>query len=150
MVTWVKKQTALNLLPAVFALFVLAPILWLLFDRGDVVTLTNLRIVPNPAKAGEHIEIQWDVDLHRKGCSGEIKQGIIAANNQIYTFESEASVYHEAGKYSYVKDMILPGGMVKGPAIYRSSIVRWCNPLQQFFWPMAEEIHEARFAIIQN
>ena len=148
--TWLKRQTALNLLPAIFAQFVCAPIMWLLFDRSPVVTLSDLRVTPNTVMSGGRLEIKWNIDQLRVNCEGTVTQEIIASNSQIYPFAPEPTVYHEAGKHEYIKEMVLPAGMVPGRAIYRSNIVRWCNSLQRVFWPMQDQIHDVEFNVIAS
>ncbi len=136
---------------AIIGAAVVAPPLQLLFDRRAVLTLDAAAssIRPNPVKAGDTISITWRAIPHRH-CAGTVIPRIIDSTGRIYEFARIPVVYHHImnfGGQSFTKTLTLPTVMAPGPARYEAVVIRWCNILQEYLWPMVDKPFPIPFVV---
>lgn len=114
----------------------------MLLDRSIVVELdvAQSSVSPDPAIAGQTIAITWSAKA-RRNCDGLVIPRIIDSAGRIYEFARIPTVYQDImrpGERSFTKSIVLPAGMTPGPARYESIVIRWCNSVQEYFWPMID------------
>ncbi len=114
----------------------------LLLDRHPPIRLDASRsfITPSPANPGDTITITWAALADRR-CGGFIIPRVIDSTGRIYEFARIPVVYHELMKpdaTQFSKVLTLPTVMAKGPARYEAVVVRWCNVVQEYLWPMVD------------
>lgn len=115
----------------------------LLLDRNTVVMLdvSKSSISPNPAPSGGTIQITWSA-VAKRNCAGIVIPRVIDSTGRIYEYARTPTVYQDImrpGERSFTKTLVLPSGMTPGPARYEAIIIRWCNSVQQYFWPMIDQ-----------
>lgn len=114
----------------------------LLLDRKPVVLLDAgaSSVFPNPAHPGDTIAITWSANPLRN-CAGSVVPRIIDSTGRIYEFARIPTVYQDLmqpGERSFTKTLTLPLVMAAGPARYQAVVTRWCNRVQEYFWPMID------------
>lgn len=116
--------------------------LFQLFDRHAVVELDASKsyIVPNPAGPGGIVTIVWSA-VERRNCAGRVIPRIIDSSGRLFEYAYTPTVYHvllTPGARSFSKSFTLPTGMAAGRARYEAIVIRWCNSVQQYIWPMQD------------
>lgn len=115
----------------------------LLLDRKAVVELDAQAslITPSPSRMGETIYITWSATA-RRNCAGAVIPRVIDSTGRIFEYARAPTVYQDImypGERSFTKSLILPHAMAPGPARYQAVVIRWCNRVQELFWPMIDE-----------
>lgn len=150
--TWydVRRHAAPLLFAGLIGGFVIA----LLSDRFTGDSVENLRIVPSSVPAGTKANFIFTApgQTHEliKQCDGVVHRFIVDSQHTVWalldTSATEvAPVNH--GSFDFARQFPVPTGAAPGPAVYHSRVTRWCNPIQQFFWPIASH-HNAAFTIL--
>jgi hypothetical protein len=121
--------------------------MYLLLDRSSAVE-TEIHFDPDHVLPGQQVQVVWSVKVLRPQCRGLVHRSMIDSQGRIFAFDSIASVIHgEVGTTdTYYYGWSIPIGISPGPAVFRRNTERWCNPLQQWLWPM-QEVHEAKFTV---
>jgi hypothetical protein len=132
---------------------VLSVPIFLLLDRSPAVE-TVIHLEPNVVHPGQSVEVVWTVKTLRENwvgenCCGRVYRMMFDSQKRVFAFESTLSVTHApvGETRTYHIDWTIPMGMLPGPATLRRNVDRWCNPLQQWLWPM-QEVHEAAFTVL--
>lgn len=130
---------------------VLAVFLGLLFDRRTVIELDASQsfIQPNPASPGERIAITWAATAHRN-CAGKVIPRLFDSTGRVYEYARIPTVYQDLlapAKRTFTKEIVLPTVMAYGPAHYEAVVRRWCNPVQQYLWPMTDRPFPIPFVV---
>jgi hypothetical protein len=157
---WSRREVMCNGIAMAFAICgVFIPGL-MLFDRRPVLEVTYIRVEPNEVVPGELMTIKWGAREFRSGCSGTVSQQILSLVNepgqaaQVFPYAPEPTFGHAFRSDRVVQDFTRtlqsPIGAHLGPARYRSSIWRWCNFMQEFFWQMRDPIHVADFTFVER
>ena len=128
-----------------------AVFLGMLFDRRPVVDLdaTKSFISPAPARPGERIFITWSAVAHRN-CAGYTIPRVVESTGRVFEYARTPTVYQDLMAplaRSFTKELILPAIMTSGPARYEAIVIRWCNPVQQYIWPMIDRPFPIYFEI---
>lgn len=121
----------------------------LVLDRRPVVTLHDVKIVPEYVRPGQLASIVWRATEHRN-CAGEVQRTITDAANVRHVFKPEPTAYHEAmgeTTRTFARSFRIPSGAAQGRAVHNAVILRWCNPIQEW-WPMVERPLSAYFNVI--
>lgn len=137
-----KRQTRCAIMGSFVGVAIIAPVLVMLFDRREVVQLDAGKsyIVPSPARPGTTISITWSA-IPLRNCAGTVIPRVIDSTGRIYEFARSATVYQDLmrpGARQFTKALTLPTVMPAGPARYEAVVVRWCNVLQEYLWPMID------------
>lgn len=128
---------------AVFSLFILTPVVIMLFDRRQPVTLELISLEPNDTHEGDEVTVTYKSIVHKDGCGGELLRTIVDSAHKITAFVREPTVFNNRKlgvekEFTFSKTLIIPRGLTPGPAVYVPLIDRWCNPLQRFLWPIQQ------------
>lgn len=131
-------QPEQHAIAAFIAIFIFAPVFWMLMDRVPPYLITNGRIEPQQIAPNEPYIVDWDVKPLRN-CPGARSSRVTtfiidnAGGSNAYAttqggFIDGVSVIHKEKKM-----LILP----PGPAKYYSEVCYPCNPLQdKLNWPI--------------
>lgn len=127
---------------AVFAGSCMTIFLLMLFDRRPPVIVYEgyASVVPNPAKAGDTISITWTVRAERS-CAGEVIPRVIDGAGIVHEYAHIPTVYHslmQSNPGTFTKQLPLPTVIMAGPARYEAVVIRWCNVVQQYLWPIID------------
>lgn len=119
----------------------------MLFSRGRAVETTDFHMAPSIVMAGQKIEAVWtDIPL-RAGCHGIVHRRFINGTD-VWVFPPVYAVNHgPVGKAETFHTMWTVPNMAPGEGVFQKTINRWCNPVQQWLWPM-REVQEARFVVV--
>lgn len=129
---------------AIFSLFVLTPIVIMLFDRRQPVTLELISFEPNSVHEGDEATVTYKSVVHKDGCGGELLRTIVDSAKKVTAFVREPTIFNgrkignTEKEFIFSKTLTIPRGLTPGPAIYVPLIDRWCNPLQRFLWPIQQ------------
>lgn len=122
----------------------------LLFDRRSVIDLDSTLsfIEPSPATPGKVVAITWHARA-RRICPGIVIPRFIDNSGRVYEYTRSPVVYHTllASGKSFTKTLVLPEVMSPGPARYEAVVIRWCNFMQEFFWPMVDRPFPIYFVV---
>jgi hypothetical protein len=130
-----------------FGCLIFAVPAYLLLDRSPAVE-TVIHMEPDVVHPGQNAEAVWTVKTLRPHCRGRVHRAMVDSQKRVFGFESVDAVIHApvGDVRTFHFGWVIPLGMSPGPAILRRNTDRWCNPLQQWLWPM-QEIHEAKFTV---
>lgn len=139
-----------NLLSAAIGIS-LAVAIGLLLDRREPITLYSefSSIQPNPATPGVTIAITWKAKAERQ-CAGSVIPRIVDSTGRIYEYTPIPTVYHDLMNYNpgtFTKTLQLPEVIAPGLARYEAVVTRWCNSMQQHFWPMVDKPFPIPFTV---
>jgi hypothetical protein len=125
---------------------------YLLLDRRPAIESTNFHFSPDVIRPGQKSDAVWTTKTLRDPdrCRGLVHRKFIDSNGQEFPFAPiDATIHDPVGDTATHRfRWRIPEGMAPGPAIFRRNVDRWCNPLQQWFWPMYEQ-HEATFTVAE-
>lgn len=129
-----------NFIGTALGVLVMAPLLIMLFDRREPITILPGKIDPYYVKNGMTVVVTWPLIEHR-ACAGDLRRVVVdqGGKGKIHEFAVEPTIYHQVlspDARTFSKNMTMPYGMAPGPAIYYGIGTRWCNVLQQFIWPI--------------
>jgi hypothetical protein len=120
----------------------------MVFDRRPIVEQTDFRAEPDVLRPGQKFETVWTIETFRPRCNGYTHREIIDSAGQVFAFDSTYAVPHDVvGTETIRARWTLPLGVAPGPARIRRKTARWCNGLQELFWPMWT-IHDAEFTVV--
>lgn len=122
-----------------------------LLDRRSPVTLFPrlATILPNPAPPGSLISITWTVRAER-ACAGEIIPRVIDSGGIVHEYAHIPTVYHaimDGNPGTFTKQIQLPNVIMAGPARYEAVVIRWCNQVQHWLWPIIDPPFPIHFEI---
>lgn len=125
----------------------------MLFDRRPVITIHSMTVDPPEIRSGERFVIKWDATEHRN-CAGEVRRQIVSdVSHIIHDVEPSRTNYHDAMERTpkhFTTSVVSPMYMHVGPARYKSYVTRWCNVMQEFFWPIVEPVIEVPIMIVDG
>lgn len=138
-----RRRLYCFIIGALIGAAVIAPFFQMLFDRRQVLSLDakGSSVTPNPARQGDTVTITWQAAAYRN-CSGVVIPRIIDSTGRIYEFARVPTVYQDLmrpGDRHFTKTLTLPAVMAPGPARYEAVIIRWCNVVQEYLWPMVDK-----------
>lgn len=130
----------------------------MLLDRREPITLVSGRIVPFEVRNGGKATVVWRA-VEKRACDGEYTRVVISGLDgarQHHAFGiRERTIYRATltgfgTETTFSRVVDFPTGMVAGPAIYTTYGVRWCNVLQQYFWPIPFKGLEIPFMVLAD
>ncbi len=125
------------------------PLYMLIVPRSPVVETTNFHMVPSVVMAGQKIEAVWTDRTLRTKCAGEVYRRFIGSDD-VWVLNPVHTVHHaDVGDVQTFHTSFTMPNMPAGPAKFRKYIKRWCNPFQEWLWPMLE-IQEAAFSVVES
>ena len=143
----IPRELVSHIFAALFGIFIIAPVLFLVFDSSPCVEITRARMEPNVVQSGGTVRIIWQASGKQR-CEGYIIRRFIDSSNVIYETVRDSVVYREprAGQTEITSVLITIPQMPPGPAIYAPVVYRWRNPIQQM-WPTREVIQPIKFTV---
>lgn len=146
--SWIptKRAAWCHFYAALFSIAILTPLTIMFLDRRQPVELELVKIENNQGKAeareGDEVTVTYSANIIREGCGGELLRVIVDSANKITAFVREPTVFNgnnrAIGNITFSKTLTVPRGLTPGPARYVPKIERWCNPLQRYLWPIAQ------------
>lgn len=145
------RRTWCNIFAGLFSIIFIVPIACMLFDRELPVILYGGRITPDTVVSGQPVTVTWQATINRI-CEGTfirriVDSGGFVIESKFGKIESFELLGKRSGEFS--KTITLPQ-MLPGPATYQVIMTYWCNPGQEYIWPIqhAEEI--VRFTVVNS
>ena len=135
-----------NMLAALFALVIWAPLAIMAFDHNPAVIRHSGFIKPVVAIPGNEVQVTWNVEIKRH-CIGEVRRVITDSDGiewRLAPVPSEAD--RDIGKKTIIRKFIVPLAATPGPATYKAIVTSKCNPLQHL-WPVVNEQPVLNFEI---
>ena len=128
-----------NLVSAVIACGVIAPVTWWSLDRDFPFEVISSSPIPNPAYPGDKIDFQWVVNIKRIGCSGKFSRESIDQHGAIRTFVPMDTSYGSLplGIHTMhtTQPFVVPDPAFPGEIRVQSIFRMECNPIHKL-WPM--------------
>jgi len=151
MASW--RRFVSHLWPAIIGLCIFAFIFAISdqhFERRD---FRNPRVEPNVVQPGQIAEFKFEaigeVPYLQRLCAGIVHRWIIDARGFVFTLvDTDAAeiIPVDHGSFSFIRPFPVPAAAADGTATYHSQVTRWCNPLQEIFWPVVD-YHSASFEV---
>lgn len=124
----------------------------MLLDRGPITVMTHYHIVPAVVYPGQRAELDYTLRDMRLGCNGTVRRWIVDSNGVVHYLTNEEpsrpqdSIKRPDGTRDVTKEVPIPFGIAANKAVFHAEVTRWCNIVQEIFWPMVEE-HTAEFNV---
>ena len=99
-------------------------------------TVENARIEPSVVQPGGYGVLRFHSLGLDKVCQGVVTRTIIDAQKIPHRLPETDTVKFDKATNQFERPFPVPLGTAPGPAIYVGAVVRWCNPIQKFFWPI--------------
>lgn len=146
---WKIREALCHSAAASFAIVFIAAPLFMLLDRRPVIQISDNALTPTIAHPGDHMTVTWTAKEYRN-CAGTVRRRVIDGIGKIHEFKAEQTNYHETLKDSnqFQGHFMLPVGLAPGAATYAPIVERYCNVVQQYFWPMRDDPPPVKFTIL--
>jgi hypothetical protein len=110
-------------------------------DRYDPRSILTTQIVPLLSAPGSFVSVVYLVQDNRE-CHGIVHRWVIDSSGLIHAI-GDVTVFHNfvvefKKPYHFSRDFRIPRGAAAGPALYQARTERWCNFLQEWFWPIVD------------
>lgn len=148
----VKRLAMTHLLAAIFACFIVGPLVWMALDRTAPYEVINGTVVPTVVTPRSKVSLNWHIHVVRPGCTGFYQRYVVDSTNRVWPYKEMPSYYlnlpigeHDAmGPEPYV----LPSGLSQGSAYTYSTMRFYCNFLQRWFdWPIRRVTSPLHFTV---
>jgi hypothetical protein len=143
------RLTLCHILPALFSMLIVVPVVLMLSDRLDPVVVHN-SVVSGDMRPGGVIRVDWSATALRS-CDGEVRRRIISSSGIIHEYDVVPTVFRlddDRAKRSFSREITLPTSIAPGPAIHSAIVRYYCNPLQRWLhWPIMPSREDVRFVI---
>lgn len=150
-----------EIIAIVFALVIVAPLMWWASDRAPPVWRVSGELEPSSVVRGEKAHVRFRVVKRtRTDCPGRVQQEIVDSQNTIFSKLGRAtgpSRYEPDTwgdpRYEILvgQDVTIPEQAAPGPAIFRTVTFRYCNWVHSFFsWPIVQIGPDIRFTILNK
>lgn len=146
-VSWKQHSVA-----AFVAVFVVAPLAWMLADRGPPYERQWGEINPEHPHPGDFVQIKWHFKVTRY-CPPykhrNITRTVIDSSGKIHDYDAVEGVFgatRDTTPEVLTRGFALPKDIRTGPARYISVACFACNPTQ-YFWPVCVRTPEVHFNI---
>jgi hypothetical protein len=145
------RRFACHIAPIVVALFIGYIGIDLFGDRFNPREVVSATVVPNDVRPGETASIVLTASDDRP-CDGVVHKWLIDSKGVIFDLTDNQVFMHydkvNAKSFQFVREFPIPYGMNAGEATYRAHAVRWCNFLQQNFWPITND-YSYKFNVVR-
>lgn len=122
----------------------------LLFDRRQAVETLTIRFVSAPVVAGKPVMVQWTVIERRHGCAGKVYPIWIDSSGTVFDAKVDIVPFRDVkgdDPQTFRRPRIVPIGLMPGDATFAPWAERWCNPVQEWLWPMRDELPKVKFTV---
>jgi hypothetical protein len=127
--------------PGVVAVMLAAAVI-MVCDHRAPRTVESYTIVPSPVRPGDDAELVLTATDHR-ACEGRTVRWIVDSKGARYALtdhDQAEDKFDLEVKRSIVRELPIPKTIAEGPATYHVRLERWCNPAQEYIWPMVDYI----------
>jgi hypothetical protein len=136
------RRFACHIMPILCALVLSYVAIQLLGNRYNPRTIIEQHITPDPVARGSRAFLIVRVKDDRQ-CSGLIHRWLSDRNGSIYGLPDAHAVYGYvtpgvSKPFRLSHQIDIPPDIAPGPAEYHSQVERWCNPFQEYVWPMGD------------
>ena len=144
------RRLACHLLPITCALALSYVVIQLVGNRYNPRTIVEQHITPNPVVRGTRVFLVATVRDDRQ-CSGQIHRWITDHDGHVFGLPDAHAVYGYVTpgvkkEFHLSHQIDIPANIEPGPAVYHSRVERWCNPFQEYIWPMGDG-YEVKFNV---
>jgi len=148
---WLRK----NCYPALFAIFIIGPIVWAAADREPPFMLSDGFTVPAKIKVGGEFQLKWKYRTMRRRCPGTVYFYIVFSNGHINVSPPSAAAFGliqtmgidlNGTSISGHKRRI-PDDAPIGPALIYSTTDFHCN-WTNYVWPLLEDFGPIKTEIV--
>lgn len=144
----VRRDIICHASAAVFCALVVIPAVMIFGNRKMPFEIGFVFFKPTEARAGDTIMLNFTLTRVNRRCRGEVRQRMFDSAGHIWdlgTIPSSIEADIGDGAIPVHRPKKIPEGFASGPALYRSRVYHWCNPLQ-WIYPM-ERVIEVRFEV---
>jgi hypothetical protein len=145
------RRVACHVLPIIIAGLLGVAAVQLVGDRYHPRIILGQQVVPNVVAPGAVVEVVYTAKDKRR-CHGDVHRWLLDKDNRLYALPTVEVFYNYEGlppSFEFVRDIVIPPSMPDGPATYHAETDRWCNTLQQAFWPI-HDTNEAKFTVLRG
>ena len=147
------ETVLLWLLSVVLILLIGGGTIFLIFalDRRPAVDALGIEFVDKVVTTGTNPSVQWKTRVRREGCGGRIWPRWIDSKGIVYLEPPEPIPFRlgiPSGDITYSRPRHVPD-MNAGEAIFHPGAERWCNPVQEYLFPMAEDLPQAKIKVVR-
>lgn len=135
------------------AVFLIAPIVWMLMDRNPPYVRNSGMIMPDHPAPGDFVGVRWNITVSRvcpPNVPFNVTRTIVDGSGKIHEFTPVTGVYgteEQPNSPTLSRAFQLPTSITPGPAVYRSTACFACNPIH-YLWPVCVKTPEIAFTII--
>ena len=127
-------------------------IIILLGDRRPVVMAISVNFADKAVLAGGLARVVWVVEERRHGCAGRVYPLWVDSEGTVFDEPPDAVPARSdpVHRMTVSRWRKVPDGMAPGMATVSPKAVRWCNVLQEYIWPIEEELPKARVDVLSR
>lgn len=124
----------------------------LLLDRRPVVTAISVNFAEKTVTAGGLARVIWVVEERRHGCAGRIYPLWVDSEGTVFDESPDAvpARYDPVHRMTFSRWRKVPDGITPGMATFSPKAVRWCNIIQEYIWPMEDDLPKARVEVLHR
>lgn len=150
------RRLACHVLPVLVGLLITGAVFALAVDRNDPRDIIHATTDPAVVVPGQIVSIVYTAKDKRE-CNGVVHRWIVDSGGalkkpKLYALP-DASVFHNyttnapGVPFEFSREIRVPFNINWGTATYHATTERWCNPLQQYFWPISSSDY-ASFTVV--
>lgn len=146
-----KIKFAMRHILALFVAIVVAalPIYWAT-DREPPVVRAAGFVIPSDAAPGQHVETRFVIVKLRQDCSLTIQREFVDACGIIHRqVPFDAGYQNTPAPFVGARELMIPRGMCRGPAMFTSTVFGICNPIHNW-WPVIQSEPPVHFNVIDR
>jgi hypothetical protein len=132
------RRLACHIAPFLFAALVGYAAVQLFANRYAPRSIIGSEIQPAVVMPGARAAVVYTA-VDDRTCNAIIHRWITDKNGMIYDLPDSRTIFHDTPigeKFKFARQFMLPDIIPPGPAMYNSIAVRWCNPFQEYIWPL--------------
>lgn len=136
------RRVMCHLAAATISIGILAPIVIMIGDRRPVVAIYGVSVSPLVLTPGDPAFLVWNSTTLRFYCGGMVRRQLVDGGGVVHEFEPIDVVLRvpEAPGDRYARPFTVPLNAMPGQGMVRTMVTRWCNPLQNYLWQMADPV----------
>jgi hypothetical protein len=144
-------------IPPIVAIFIIAPIAWMVFDREPPLDLYSGRIIPSQVAPGHEVSVVWQARFSGRDCPGYSQRELIDSRRNLWPelIRERRGKFHPSNEDPLIgtvttPPLVIPEQMVKGTAYYQVTQFYFCNRLQILLrWPIIKPSVPIEFEVIE-
>ena len=124
----------------------------LLLDRRPVVMAISVNFPDAKVQVGGIARVVWVVEERRHGCAGRIYPLWVDAEGTVFDEPPDTvpARYDPVHRMTFSRWRKVPDGMAPGMATFSPKAVRWCNFIQEYIWPIEDDLPKARVEVLSR